>query len=59
MLIISAAGLLNSAIMCSVHEHEHGEYLGCQFIYAALGFATFSPVVAFIFELFNWQPTQW
>jgi hypothetical protein len=62
MLLISAAGLLNSAVVSMVHEHEHGGYLGFQLIYGALGFAIMTPLFAFLFQYFQsseWEALPW
>ena len=48
MLLISAAGLLNVAILSMTHEHQG--YFGCQLTYATLGFALFTPGAAHLFE---------
>ncbi|OXA60517.1 Major facilitator superfamily domain-containing protein 6-A [Folsomia candida] len=49
MLVISAAGLLNSAIVSM--SHEHSGYFGCQYTYAALGYALVPPGTVLLFDL--------
>jgi len=56
MLLISAAALLNSAMVSMVHQHEHGSYVGFQLIYGVIGFATLTPLTAFLFQYF--QPSD-
>ena len=48
MLLISAAGLLNVAVLSMTHEHQG--YFGCQLTFAALGFALLTPGAAHLFE---------
>jgi len=50
MLLITATGLLNSAILSM--SHEHAGIFGCQFWYGSLGYAIFAPVSVFLLEEF-------
>jgi len=62
MFVISAAGLLNSAVLSMAHEHEHGSYFGFQMIFGTLGFAILTPLTAFLFETIqssDWEPLPW
>jgi len=57
MLVISAAGLLNSAILSM--SHEHSGYFGCQYTYGTLGFAIVPPAAAFLFEWIEPMDIPW
>ena len=57
MLVISAAGLLNAAILSMSHEHQG--YFGCQLTYCVLGFAIASPLTAYLFEYLKEIEVPW
>ncbi|ODN00414.1 hypothetical protein Ocin01_06249 [Orchesella cincta] len=57
MLLISAAGLLNSSILSMAHEHSG--FFGCQYWYAAMGFGIVPPVVTFLFQLIESLDIPW
>ncbi|CAG7665723.1 unnamed protein product [Allacma fusca] len=57
MLLISAAGLLNVAILSMTHEHRG--YFGCQLTYAALGYALLTPSIAYLFEFLRDFQIPW
>jgi hypothetical protein len=62
MFVISAAGLLNSAVLSMAHEHEHGGYFGLQMIFGTLGFAILTPLAAFLFQTIqsaDSEPLPW
>ncbi len=57
MMLITAAALLNGAILSMTHEHTG--YYGCQLMYAGLGFAVFAPGIALAFELLKDVQIPW